>query len=822
MKKHQTSPRLLSRLALHSALLGLSLLGAQSGAIAQTAPAVRHDIPATSLEAALQRYARSTGINLSYDAALLAGRQSQALQGSYTPAAGLAALLAGSGLQAQAQPGGGFVLRPAVAQAAPPPATLAARPAATPARPASTPEPEPQAALPLVRVSGTADRQAQRELGYRARTQASAGFGEQALLDTPFQVSVVTAELMRDQQSRSLADVARLDASAVVGAPDTGWYDRISLRGFSIREAYRDGLRISDQAQVPLDNKAAVEFVKGLSALRYGFSTPGGVINYMVKRPTEAPLSRAGLSLNGFGGLALHTDLSRRFGVDQSLGLRLNASLEHERHEVAEQRGPRRFVSAALDWLPRPDLRVELEGEFQQRELGGNYGLGPDAFAPGVDSQALLARLDRKAYRGQSWSTYPSRTSAGSARLSFALNDNWRLQAAAQVQRIRRAQYGMWVSSESLQANGDLQLEHYISEQQLRGGEAMTMRLDGTFHTAALSHQLTLGLERTREIQFEPAVFWATLGRSNLFNPVRYPKPSFAPEQADDWDNRNITDSVFLNDTISWGSDWQLNVGLRQLRPRFENFKRDGSLKAAPFKRSAFTPSLSLAYKPAAHLSIYANYVQGLEGGGTAPTDQDIVNKGEVMPALRSHQQEIGFKAELGAGSLFSAALFNIDKGLERRSEAKRWVQDGRQVHRGVEASLSGTVRPGLRLVSSLAWLDAKTVKGEDPSIVGKRPTDVPKLQANVLADWQLPGLPGWSLNAGAFHKGSRAITADNRLSLPAYTRFDAGLRYAGPLAGVESTVRLNVQNLGDKRYFETGYAFGLPRTLLLSVDLEW
>ncbi|VCU68651.1 Heme/hemopexin utilization protein C precursor [Pigmentiphaga humi] len=76
------------------------------------ADAVRsYDLPAAPLAEALNRFAVETGILLSIDSLLADGKQAPALRGRYSVEGGLAALLAGSGLQAERDGQGGYALR---------------------------------------------------------------------------------------------------------------------------------------------------------------------------------------------------------------------------------------------------------------------------------------------------------------------------------------------------------------------------------------------------------------------------------------------------------------------------------------------------------------------------------------------------------------------------------------------------------------------------------------------------------------------------------------------------------------------------------------
>jgi iron complex outermembrane recepter protein len=86
--------------------------------------------------------------------------------------------------------------------------------------------------------------------------------------------------------------------------------------------------------------------------------------------------------------------------------------------------------------------------------------------------------------------------------------------------------------------------------------------------------------------------------------------------------------------------------------------------------------------------------------------------------------------------------------------------------------------------------------------------------------------VPGLELQGQLSHEGSRSVLLDESITLPAWTRFDAALRYERKLDGTATTWTLGVDNVANKRYwkespFQFGHVYlypGAPRTLRLSV----
>ncbi|WP_382328779.1 TonB-dependent receptor domain-containing protein [Hydrogenophaga sp. UC242_50] len=79
----------------------------------------------------------------------------------------------------------------------------------------------------------------------------------------------------------------------------------------------------------------------------------------------------------------------------------------------------------------------------------------------------------------------------------------------------------------------------------------------------------------------------------------------------------------------------------------------------------------------------------------------------------------------------------------------------------------------------------------------------------------------GLSAGLGAIYVGERQANTANSFVLPSYVRWDANVAYRFG-AGQRYKLQLALQNLGNKRYYDSGGAFvptypGAPRTVLAS-----
>lgn len=249
------------------------------------------------------------------------------------------------------------------------------------------------------------------------------------------------------------------------------------------------------------------------------------------------------------------------------------------------------------------------------------------------------------------------------------------------------------------------------------------------------------------------------------------------------------------------------------------------------YDKSKVNPTVGLIYKPIPQGTMYVSYAEGIEQGGVVD-GANYTNNGEQLAPLTSEQVEAGVKWEIGRDALVTAALFQIDKGLEIDRDngdgTRTRVQDGRQVHRGLEFTASGQVTPQLKFLAGLAFLDPEIQKTDNAALNGKKPQGVPDWQANLFVDYALHSwLPGLTVNGGLYYGGRKAIDSGSLWFADSYVRLDAGFKYTQKLAhGQDATYRLTIENLTDEEYLAStafgSLQFGSPRTVSLSASFSF
>lgn len=350
----------------------------------------------------------------------------------------------------------------------------------------------------------------------------------------------------------------------------------------------------------------------------------------------------------------------------------------------------------------------------------------------------------------------------------------------------------------------------------------------GKVRTGPIGHQLTFAMSRYQEYGSDNYFDSGITLTSNLYRPVASPRP--ADSQLDFSKVPPTSYSRFLGaalaDTVTALDDRViLTVGIRR-----QNVVSDtigpGGQHTRDYDASAWTPLVGLVVKPAARLSVYANYIEGLQRGSVVGLPYR--NAGEVLPPYRSVQYEVGAKYDFGRFgatlSVFQIARPNtIATPPFAREIDQSLTLDGEQRNRGVEVNVFGDLVPGLRLLGGVMLLDARLTRTQDGASDGARAGGAPEVNVNMGVDWKVPFAPRLSVLARGIYTSRQFVDESNTQFIPPSFRLDLGGSYAAKIGGTKVVFRANVENVFDRGYWSSaarGYlSFGKPRTMLLSAS---
>ena len=660
------------------------------------------------------------------------------------------------------------------------------------------------------------------------------GFTEAPLLDTPASITALSTTQMLDLSIRNVTDAARFDASIGDAYNAVGYAEQFSIRGFALDNAtsYRkDGIAIPADTQIPLENKERIEVLRGLAGLQAGVAAPGGMVNFVTKRPTSAPLRSALLEVSERGTLHGSIDLGGRF-EDRRFGYRINAALEDLKSYVRGADGERQFVSGAFDWQITPDALLQLDLDHQHRSqitAPGYQLLRNEALPRGISPKTLL--------NDQPW-TKPVETDSSNLGLRFQvrLNADWTATINANKHWFKRDDYTAFPYGCSNEgkgfypgycSNGDYDVYDYQSVGERKtpwGAQAM---LQGRIKTGAVRHQLTIGAAMSERHDSFGEYVYDYAGSSNIWNNQHVDPAPGNPATGPVMERRNDRESaLFVQDVATLSEQFTLHTGLRWVKLK-RNEKAEVELPWAHATDSFVLPSVAMVWKPARDWSVYGSLSHGLQHGGIA--EMGTTNENTVLDPSRSKQVELGVKGIVNNAMMVSAAVFDIRQGLEYVNAGGTFVRAGEQRHRGLELAAQGKLNPELNYSLSVMALDAEQTGTGDPSVEGKRVTNVPELRSTAWVEYALPAVQGLKVDAVWQYSGSKAFDPANRAIVPGYHVAGLGTSYAMRVGGMHTILRARVDNVFDKFYWRDvtqslgGYLLpGAPRTFRVSAQFDF
>jgi len=710
----------------------------------------------------------------------------------------------------------------------------------------------PAGTLSTITVEASADASAEGLTKPFAGGQVATGgrvgiFGNQDNMSTPFTVTSFTNELIQNQQAKSVGDVLENDPSVRVARGFGNFQESYFVRGFILSSdnvAYNGLYSLLPRQYISSELFERVEVLRGPSAFLNGASPDGdgigGAINLLPKRAGNEALTQLTLGVSSGSQWYGAVDIGRRFGPDQSLGIRVNAARRDGGTGVDNEDVDLSVASVGLDWRSR-NVRLSADIGYQDHRLKETRtNVTPPTTGP---LAGVPTAPDASRNWAQPWSYSNESDTFGTVRGEVDITDKVTAWFAGGMRKGFEANsLANLTVSNAATGDGTVYRFDNTGRDDIKTGE---LGVRGKFNTGSVSHNLVgaysyFGSKRDNAYKFDVSNTLAT----NLYTPSFYPQPdwSAAAFGGNDLNNPQLTDqrklaSYAIGDTLGFLNETVLVT----LGVRYQTLKIDSYTYTTIFAPRALdqqydenhtAPLAGIVWKATPNLSVYGNYVEALSPGATAPavsTRGAVPNAGEMLSPYVSKQKEAGVKYEAG-GLGASAAYFTIDKPRAIYNSANFFVADGKDRHQGLEFNVFGEPIRGLRVLGGITFLDAEQKETGDPTIDGNRVIGVPRQQGVLGLEWDVPGVRGLSLEGRMVASGSSYADNANNLRVPGWTRFDAGVRYVTAVGGKLLTLRGRVENLADRDYWssvggypDNGYlVLGNPRTFTLTASMEF
>ncbi len=669
--------------------------------------------------------------------------------------------------------------------------------------------------LPTIDVKGKLE-----DPGYQAQ-KSTVGKGNQLLRDIPQSVTVVTQQLMHDQNADTLKEALRNVSNLSFNAGEGGRIgDNINLRGFSAYgDIYLDGMR--DVAQYNRDtfNIDRIDVLRGSASMLFGRGSTGGVINQSSKMPFLGAQSELDLTYGTSDYKRATLDLNRVVG--QNAAFRLNV-MKTDAGSFRDGASTNRLgIAPSFSW------GIDSEDEFNVSYYHLNYQDTPDLGLPWYNNRPIhdAAGIHVPVTRFYGFANDFQDDSADilSGSWLHRFDNDTTLKTVLRVGDFKR---DLRATQPRLGAGTLTDNTPITRGFQTRGGNEQNITLQSDFstrlETGALKHEILAGVELIRE---KVDRFWylPSIGipGTTVANPG--PTPSFPvtsghdPARNQNFDANTI--GVYTQDMIALTPHWKVLAGLR-----FDSMDANYRTAAGATGRkdNVWSYRTGIIYQPTDTQSYYASF--GTSFNPSADT-YSLDPLGSNTPPEKSRNMEIGAKWDLLEGDLtLRTAIFRTEKTNERNTDLEsspnEYLLSGKRHTDGIEFEVAGRITPDWEVFAGYSPMRAN-VDVSNSGNQGMWPDNTPKYTANLWTTYRLAG--GWRVGGGFNSVGERIMYRGGTTRIaPGYTRWDALVEYTY----ANYSIKLNVFNLFNKEYADGLYAGmympGTDRAAQLSLNYKF
>ncbi|WP_137223497.1 TonB-dependent siderophore receptor [Shewanella sp. MEBiC00475] len=661
---------------------------------------------------------------------------------------------------------------------------------------------------------------------YRESSTSVGAKVETDIMDLPQSVQVLNEQLIVDQAAREITDLYRSIAGVSAYS-----YSGVTFRGFrDDSNVFYDGVRgdpFSGFGVPQLFNIERVEVLKGPAAALYGGGEPGGMINYVTKKPsfvqdTEVTLTagdndRMGGSIDSKGGLT--DNIAYRLGgfYEQKDSFRNNADSKNTE------------LTGGLLFQLGDDTTLTTSIDYIKQDLGGNRLRG----VPVDDDGNFLVDPSYNANEKSDYQNLEATILQADLQHHFSdalsMNTTVRYLDNERVQGYHESQGWVDVNGDG-EANVDDETIKREYRKQYRANKEMSVTSDFVYRLdSAIEQTLLFGADYHHvdtEYDYWRARYEADgVANLNIFD-LNYGQSDPADYNLTDQNRdggKTERMGLYTQDQISLSDKWLLLIGLRY--DHFNDFDKETGFE---YSDHHVSPRGGIVYKYSPDTSFYANYSESFNPTSIGDQEESSADGG-LSPEI-GEQVEVGIKNQWFDGSMMTTlAVYQINKKDVAMNNPDYTGDDdgiaalislGQVESKGVEFTLVGDITADWTIMANYAYNDTRVTEGDigDTYADGSKFVNAPRHQAGLWTRYDIDSLQS-AIAFGADYV-SEQVSADAQKVKP-YTVFDM----SWTTTWQETQFQLNVKNLFDKEYAVSGFSErnghfpGAPREVVLQVS---
>lgn len=647
--------------------------------------------------------------------------------------------------------------------------------------------------------------------------------------EIPQSISVVSKEILKDQQAYRLGEVVK----NVSGVNQFSHYNDFTMRGFRGGARLINGLRSEmNFFSMPITpNLERIEIIKGPASALFADANPGGTINMITKKPL--PVAKQSISFAGgsYSTKRGEADVTGPVGQNKKLMYRFNGGYENS-NSFRDFQGNESFLIAPTLSYVDEQMGTKFNIDFVYSEDDSKLDRGQPIFnsADGLGSTPISFTLSQPSdfYNVDNMQINTSFSQEINDVLSFNAS-YMRFDVDTNLEEHRTT--NRFIDETTIQM-GFVNRERIINTNSV----SSYMVAEGT--TGAVRHNALVGFDYSQN-KSDRAQWFAGWDRSDTtaVHPRNFDltNPIWTSDNPVDLYPRNFrsefgtptkfnTRGFYLQDQVAIGN-WKALFSIR--REFYNDVVSDGSGGTFTSEQDTWLPRLGLVYETDLQTNVYFSYATGFQ-----PIDasSNFPEFGGPFDPERSRLYEVGTKSTLFGGrliatmSMYEIIKKNVLTNAFDPNNPDLLEQRGRQRSRGMEVEASGSITSNWSITANYAWNKNVIVESDDTEEIGQIAENAPRSQGGLWTKYQFRD--GVLENAGimgGFNFLTERNTFDPELQLPAYTVADVAFTYDLGRANLN----LNIDNVFDKKHWIGGYNFGRifpgqPRTFLAKISYDF
>ncbi|AZA48590.1 TonB-dependent siderophore receptor [Chryseobacterium carnipullorum] len=622
------------------------------------------------------------------------------------------------------------------------------------------------------------------------------------VMENPQAISIVTHEIIEQQQAKQLSDVLQNVNGMYVTSSRGNSQDSFGGRGFILGNdnIFKNGSRINSGVFPEISGLERVEVLKGANAMLYGNTAAGGIINMITKKPKFNFGGSVGLNGGSWNSYKPTIDLYGPLSKD--IAFRINGAYEYAESFRDVVQSEKYYFNPSFLFNISPKSQLIVEADYLKNNFTPDFGIGSITKQDGLTYE-LNNLLPRNAFLGTDWQYQNVQQLSTNITFNHQFNEKWSLNSTASYQNYtkdyfstERVQWGYEKISNRL--SWKRPLNRTYNEQNYTSAQ---VNLNGEFNTGKINHKVLIGADAdysaadsytyynpSNNLAYGNSYFYGTNG--NSLGTVYLDDPSSwasgaTPDASRLEQNRINTRriGVYAQDYISLTKEFKVIAGLRwsyienmpTINTKFKTNKNavvdpnatttKGLVNNTSSSDQAISPKVGFVYSPNNNLSVFATYTNSFVA------NTGMLRNNEALTPTNIDQYEVGAKKNLWNNALaINLTIYQIlyrnyyqvalnDAGLQL--DPNGLIKDfaGKMRSRGIELDITGNPNENLSIIGGFSYNNS--VYLDTPEKFGyveeQRIVRTPATTANASVFYKFTRFAkGLKIGAGAYYIGNR------------------------------------------------------------------